>query len=857
MWLQYDENLNDNRFLQEILNNHSDIVKKASEENWIICVPRSGVYESEISVDIILDHVLIHGLESSYCTLSKKQIVIKNKHIYTDTIYHQGGNEILFEELFYINKTSKYRVWCIDQPLFINYKYCDSHKSKTLEDLSDCIDFLWSESLGHGILNDIKVLVDKFVQKHQEFGAETVQTIKEFVGALYSQCLQIGLKMDVIREKSSNGKMFLDNFKLSVEMYMQYCLGNNLIIAVNTSQYQKDALINKLIRNSVDLELDDIGISYKFQDIIPIAKRELGKINNCNTILDKINCLKMTFNTISKHCENIQIQVTSDIILELLVYLILKLNINNWMSNIIFMKEFRLSLADNSDQCSFFITNIEAAIEFIKSNHFLDIKHSKYKRTSDSLAVELLSEKLLSGKLQSDLSFYLNSNNCETILCHPLCSCDKCQETLDNDNNIKSQVIVKNDENLLINSAKLGYCNVVEYLLKQRHYNVNSKDCFNKTCLHYAAAKGHQDILLLLIICNANVNATDNDKNTPLHLACMNGHDNCVKALIYSSPDVELNIGNNFGETPLHLATKWGYLDIIKILLESGGSLIIENNQKQTVISLASNYYTMKLFQHFGSHSSTKYFSEPDSNSYLKQENRVYLGHCKEHGVRPKDIEQYKKIDLLLRAIESNDFPLACFYLGFNNNSLNKSSGSVCHPLCRCEKCNSDQELETEACNNFCHTFNINICNVNGYTPLHIAAKYGRIDVLRLLLDLGALPNVKTYKTLYTPLHLACMHQRVRIVRELLNCGNCKVDECDAEGNTPLFYAVANNDVKTVEILVSNGADSSKKNYADKSPLQESEEKMFYRIFRILKISLTNVLERFTDSSNSFEGELF
>lgn len=857
MWSQYDENLNENQFLRTIQTNHKDIIKKASEENWIICIPRSGVFELETSMDVILDHVLIHGMNDSYCTLSKKQLVLKNKHIYTDIIYQQCGSEVLFEETFYINKMSKYTVWCIDQPLFVKYKYCDSHKPRILDDLSDCIDFLWTESLGHALLNDIKSLVDKFLLEHQDLGTESLQTFKELIGALYSQCLQIGLRQDIIKEKTLNNTVLLDNFKLAVETYMHHCLGRNLIFTINTSQYQTDAYLNKIVRNSVDLDLDDLGISSKFVDTITIAKRELGKINNYFTVLDKIFCLKRTFNEIYKNGEVLNIQITSDIMLDLLVYLITKLNVNNWHSNIIFMKDFRLSLMENSDQTNFFITTVEAAIEYMKSNQFLEVKHNLSEDVSHS-AVNLLYEKLLSGEIKSHVGFSLNcSLKSQSNLCHPLCHCEKCQQELDNEeNDVKSQIIARKDDNLLLTASKLGYCEVVEYLLKKKQYNVNIRDCFNRTCLHYAATKGCQDILLLSIIYDANVNAVDNDRNTPLHLACMNGHDNCVKALIYSTPEVELNVGNAFGDTPLHLATKWGFLDIIKLLLENGASLLVENKQKQTVIPLSSNHYVLKLFQHFSSKNSAGFYKGLEQDIPPKEEKKIYKDYCKEHGVRPKDTEQYKKIDLLLRAIESNDFPLACFYLGFTTNCAEKSTTTECHPLCVCDNCNSDPDADCESQQNSPHSVNINMCNVNGYTPLHVAAKYGRTDILRLLLDSGGFPNVKTYKTLLTPLHLACMHKRVQIIRELLKCGTCKIDEGDAEGNTPLYYATINNDLKAVEILITNGADCMRKNYVDRNALQESEDKMFYRIFQVLKNSVTNTLGKYSYNKN-VENDLF
>jgi len=47
---------------------------------------------------------------------------------------------------------------------------------------------------------------------------------------------------------------------------------------------------------------------------------------------------------------------------------------------------------------------------------------------------------------------------------------------------------------------------------------------------------------------------------------------------------------------------------------------------------------------------------------------------------------------------------------------------------------------------------NPNIQDVDGSTPLHIATRYGNLDVVELLLEYGADPNVKDNKG-KTPLH--------------------------------------------------------------------------------------------------------
>lgn len=73
--------------------------------------------------------------------------------------------------------------------------------------------------------------------------------------------------------------------------------------------------------------------------------------------------------------------------------------------------------------------------------------------------------------------------------------------------------------------------------------------------LYYAATKIYQDNLLQWIIYDATFKAIHNDRNTPLDLTCGNSLKDCVKALIFSTPEVKLNIENLISDSSLHLTT--------------------------------------------------------------------------------------------------------------------------------------------------------------------------------------------------------------------------------------------------------------------------------------------------------------
>ncbi|XP_044253165.1 ankyrin repeat domain-containing protein 27-like [Tribolium madens] len=764
MWSQYDENLQNNPFFLEIIKNHGDLVVKASQENWIICVPRIGVIDpSEITIETILDHILVPSDRVVY-TLSKKQVTIKNKEIVISD--RPRTLHILFEETFYIQDL-KYTVFCIDSPLFTNRMIC-TNEVYNIETLHDCIDFLWSENLSH-VLIKIQRLCASFIDQNCSFCMENLQNQKDLIGSLYSQCLQLVLKNRSFTD--------CDHIKLAVETYMQSCLDKFLIRAINTVTCVADSDLNKIIRNSSELQLKDLSIPRKFCDNITNAKSELSKINNFVTILDKVNCIKLTFNHLYTN-----ICLTSDDVLQLFVFLILKLNISNWTSNLVYLTQFQFS-THTPNESNFLVTSLEAALEFIKSEQFAKIKSS---HSTTPLFQTIVTDDL------AHLRKLLETKKSDTNLCHPLCDCDNCK-VVDSSHDIAA--VNHRGQSLLTFATVLGRTEIVEFLISLGA-EVNSVDYFGRSALHYACLKGFQDVLLILVNCKAEVNVRDHDRNTPLHVACNNGHENCVKALFYTSKGLDIDCVNKHGDTPLHLAIKWNYVGIVRVLIENNANACIANRKNQLPVSLAQNYYTERLLGQF---------SEPESGPKTTQ--------CQ--------IDQFKKIDLLLKAIENNDLPLTCFYLGFPNSSKHYDFQSKCHPLCNCEKC---EDLDTGQDSNV-ERINVNSCNIDGFTPLHFAAKYGRIELLRILLDSGALPNLKTYKTLQTPLHLACINQQLSVVKELVKCGNCEVDSQDYNGNTPLYYACVRNDAKIAQVLLTNGANADIRDFQGNSIIKEVQEK--------------------------------
>ena len=127
-----------------------------------------------------------------------------------------------------------------------------------------------------------------------------------------------------------------------------------------------------------------------------------------------------------------------------------------------------------------------------------------------------------------------------------------------------------------------------------------------------------------------------------------------------------------------------------------------------------------------------------------------------------------------------------------------------------------------------------------GTHPLQNAASYGKVEVVRLLIDSEA--NVNSMDTNdITPLHSAMEFGSVEIVRLLIDNG-ADVNAQDFELDSPLHWAVmrpihpTRKDayIKVVRILLDNGADVNALNDSGFTPLDLAEEHQHVEIAQML-----------------------
>ncbi|KAG7383460.1 hypothetical protein PHYPSEUDO_003622 [Phytophthora pseudosyringae] len=149
------------------------------------------------------------------------------------------------------------------------------------------------------------------------------------------------------------------------------------------------------------------------------------------------------------------------------------------------------------------------------------------------------------------------------------------------------------NEQLLIASEK-GKQRAVFLLLHQGVDKDRCRGLLGCSPVHHAAARGHLDVLQLLLDFGWGVDVRNDARETPLHLACFDGHVPVAEFLLDRGADIDARTSDD--ETPLFYAARKGQYRTVRLLARRECDLAVKNGYGDVAEDEARDAKTLAEF---------------------------------------------------------------------------------------------------------------------------------------------------------------------------------------------------------------------------------------------------------------------
>ncbi|XP_054863968.1 ankyrin-2b isoform X25 [Amphiprion ocellaris] len=314
---------------------------------------------------------------------------------------------------------------------------------------------------------------------------------------------------------------------------------------------------------------------------------------------------------------------------------------------------------------------------------------------------------------------------------------------------VQPPLMLSDSNTSFLRAARAGNIDkVLEYLKGGVDISTCNQNGLN--ALHLAAKEGHVDLVQELLERGAAVDSATKKGNTALHISSLAGQAEVVKILVKRGADINAQSQNGF--TPLYMAAQENHLDVVRYLLENGGNQSTATEDGFTPLAIA-----------------------------LQQGHNQVVSILLENDTKGK-----VRLPALHIAARKDDTKSAALLLQNDHNADVQSKHCPLHGVCHCLQMMVNRTTES------------------GFTPLHIAAHYGNVNVATLLLNRGAAVDF-TARNGITPLHVASKRGNTNMVRLLLDRGS-QIDAKTRDGLTPLHCAARSGHDTAVELLLERGA---------------------------------------------------
>ena len=408
-------------------------------------------------------------------------------------------------------------------------------------------------------------------------------------------------------------------------------------------------------------------------------------------------------------------------------------------------------------------------------------------------------------------------------------------------------------------AVKFDASPTVKKILGSNDFNVNNKDKKLQTLLHCACSVRAIELVRYLVVeKKCGVSQPNDSGDLPLHIACRSQSLEMVKLVTIAIDKGSLAFSNNRGHTPLHIVcddNDQGELKkaIVQHLVDIGCKPIdnpdpfkdldislacVHENDFDSLLSKIATKDNVKRERYYqgsllhlacekGNVLAVRHFTQVlECDSSTPYRGKLPLHYASSHSVEM--VECVFKEIYVNASDYSGNTPL---HIACNNNKTSIVKFFTDMSICDQFVLNKDKENPLHlSCKGSLETVKLLTITVehllqissSGLTPLHIACKCNKLDIVQYLLEVMKehgldISSVVDRGTVH-PLKLACETGNAQLVKFLIDKGVNMFDKLP-DGNTILHIACSVGSLEMVKYLIDSGHDTLITNSRKEFPL--------------------------------------